>query len=134
MNRENLQKLADHLDTVKPEAFDMSWFAMDEHGDGLDLHQHDCGTAGCAVGYGPAAGFPVTQDDIGWIDYSERVFGLVGDSDVWEWCFSGMWWHQDNTPTGAARRIRHLLNHGLPHNALRQVHGNAPYIFAKEEA
>lgn len=130
INAINLEILAKHLDKVPEKDFDMSWYAYDEHKDTLDVQQHECMTVGCALGYGPSAGLPVIETDRDWLSYSRRVFGLHIDQPEWDWCFSGVWEHRDNTPAGAAKRIRHLIEHGLPADAESQQWGEAPYIFA----
>lgn len=100
-----------------------------------------CGTAACAVGHGPSLGrikdkafaifkpiegmFEKTYTDFtgetykaqeyeGWTDYCERVFGIEGGDEEFEWCFGGSWSDIDNTPKGAAKRIAYMLKHGIP--------------------
>ncbi len=102
MNKENLKKLADYLDTLPPDyiGFDMTFF--------------QCGTVGCAVGHGPAAGIPRKYDEP-WVFYSQRVFiegSKPNDNLHWGWCFSGSWSRVDNSIKGAVMRIRYLIEHG----------------------
>ncbi|WP_454287230.1 hypothetical protein [Rhizobium arsenicireducens] len=113
MNVENLTILANYLDTLEPKKFDMGVYCQDEHGDSLNIYTHECGTVACAAGSGPAAGLPIDFTvDKGWDSYTHRVFGLDHLDVDWAWCFSGFWERLDNTPAGAAARIRHLLNGG----------------------
>jgi hypothetical protein len=130
MNAKNLRQLAAYLLNLPTEKFDMQDFCRDEHGEKLALNVHECGTIACAVGYGPAAGLPISEADANdWLSYGRRVFGISPGSETWGWLFSGAWAWKDNTPVGAARRIVHLVEHGLPENAEQQRRGMAPYLF-----
>jgi hypothetical protein len=130
MNVENLTILANYLDTVSQVNFDMRTFSRDQDGDDIPLEAHECGTVGCAIGHGPDAGLPFEPQDIGdWVGYGERVFGLGTKNPGWDWCFSASWAWIDNSPAGAAKRIRHLIEHGVPSDALGQRLGNN-YLFA----
>jgi hypothetical protein len=129
VNKSNLTILADYLDTLPSPRFDMTYFARDEHDEVLTRPvTHECATVACAVGWGPAAGIPV-NDASCWTQYSRDAFGLEPNLDAWNWCFAGAWSHIDNSPAGAAKRIRHLIEVGLPWDAERQRHGLTPYIF-----
>ncbi|KQS84288.1 hypothetical protein [Rhizobium sp. Leaf383] len=134
MNAKNLMQLADYLKGVEPAAFDMSWYTRDEHGDRLELGAHECGTVACAAGYGPAAGIEVLPEDKFWGDYVRRAFAIQAYDPAFEWCFSAAWCLVDNTPAGAAKRIEHMLEHGIPENWKAQMYGWEPYLFAMETA
>ena len=136
MNRENLTKLADYLAALPADYdhFDMFDYYRNIRIFGYILPIESalpdkCGAVACAVGHGPAAGIPpVAGED--WTTYGHRVFDMGGEE--WYWCFSDKWTGIDNTPHGAAKRIRHLLEHGLPEDATDQQYGFAPYLFAKQ--
>ena len=54
-----------------------------------------------------------------WFHYSACMFfnsePLSRASTIaWHWCFGSEWGQCDNTPKGAAARIRYLLRHGRP--------------------
>lgn len=137
MNRINLEKLARHLASLPAdyEHFDMFDYARYEHPytSGRSLYPDElstdpvCGTVACAAGHGPMAGIAARPDET-WSNYERRVFDLT-DAE-WGWCFASEWRFVDNTPLGAAKRIRHLLLNGVPHNAVSQRDGTAPYMFA----
>jgi hypothetical protein len=129
-----LQNLAIHADflATSPIAnhFDMDtfqWSASDEMetNDDLSIYEailtleslHTCGTSACAIGWGPAAGFPISSEDNSWFDYGERVFGvsLESDEEAFDYLFGSEWVDIDNTPTGCAERIRTYLKSGVPH-------------------
>ena len=47
--------------------------------------------------------------------YCERIFQIdeIYDSEQWIFAFSGSWEIADNTPTGAAKRIRYLVENPM---------------------
>jgi hypothetical protein len=49
--------------------------------------------------------------------------------DGWQYMFGSAWVYIDNTPKGAAARIRHYVANGLPSNANRQRLGEAPLTY-----
>ena len=126
MNKENLLKLADYLDgEVTQEQFNMAWYRTANDGRITDFYNtHDCGSVGCALGWSPFVkglephdcDYVDLGDDYGeylnFRDYSARVFDL--SSSEWTWCFDSYWVKIDNTPSGAAKRIRYLVEHGIP--------------------
>lgn len=109
-HHDNLIKLERHLDALPADYqhFDM-WFYNSEVPTPCIINTK-CGAVACAVGHGPAAGIPVVGDE-GWNEYCERVFGVNGDndSDEYRYLFAGTWACHDNTPQGAAARIRKYL-------------------------
>lgn len=115
--RENLAKLAAYLerpDEERRKRFGMAGYCatVDEEGHEdkcVTLSHHPCGAVACAVGNGPDAGVEAKRGEAWW-SYSRRAF-CAGEVE-WRWCFTGLWSHCDNTPTGAAWRIRYLLQHG----------------------
>ena len=107
MNRTNLRILADYLESKKLKAD----FSMETYSADGGSYKPVCGSVGCAVGHGPYAGLPKNSTE-SWYAYEVRVFGL--QNEEWEWCFSGLWAKYDNTPKGAAARIRYLLKRGTP--------------------
>lgn len=119
-HRENLLKLADYLDTLPDDykQFDMSEYMLVRDGDGdywetLDPYERSkpvCGTVACAVGHGPAAGIRL-YGDLDWTDYAERVFGKMRCDDF-QYMFGPEWLCYDNTPKGAASRIRTFVSLG----------------------
>jgi hypothetical protein len=117
--KDNLLKLAAYLETLPDdyEQFDMSEYMSARDGDyweTLDITERSkpvCGTVACAVGHGPAAGIR-TYGDVDWLDYSQRVFGEFRDDCGWDYMFCSGWSHHDNTPKGAAARIRTYVTLG----------------------
>lgn len=142
MNKENLLVLAAYLETLPEnyEHFEMqdymqngdrtkySTYALTNGG----VARTTCGAAACAVGHGPAAGFLfqpeecfttdmwVTElDDYvnmempAWEEYASRVFCDSGEyHDEYVYMFGGFWARIDNTPWGAAARIRLICAEG----------------------
>lgn len=116
-HRDNLTKLANYLAALPKDYqdFDMRDFNYDGE-ESLEItdRQYDCGTVACAVGHGPAAGIRVYKD-ADWWDYCKRAFGITrynADDDYdgdFEYLFGSEWAEYDNTPHGAAARIRTYL-------------------------
>lgn len=121
-HRTNLTKLADYLAALPADYkhFDMTDYNRAKRGDGssalyIQHRRYDCGTVACAVGHAPAAGIRV-WGDMGWNSYCTRVFGIDrwDQYDTFEYMFGAEWVHYDNTPQGAAARIRTYLESGVP--------------------
>lgn len=136
-HRSRLAALADLLDTVPEERFDMhSYYWTEQRDFGWDPHhtvniRNECGTIGCALGWAPSLFAPLDAE--GWGEYGERVFGAPDTSAAWSWVFSPDWGLDDidNTPRGAAARIRHLLENGLPEDWREQMSGEAKLCYAE---
>lgn len=137
----NLKKLADYLAKGNTEKiFNMEEFCTGSYenydDETIALENYDCGTAACAMGHGPAAGIkPFLHED--WWDYSRRAFGIDQSEmdagfDAFQWMFSSVWAHIDNTPQGAAARIYWFLDHGekVPEDYLEQRNGGAPLCYS----
>ena len=89
----------------------------------------DCGTVACACGHGPLAGVkPKRGED--WEDYSIRAF-TNGQPRLWSFLFSSDWHDVDNTPKGAAARIRQAIAEGIPSNYRDQVYEREPLSYTK---
>ena len=133
MNRDNLLKLAIYLEKLPTDYqhFDMGGYYDRYHNltpeqqvdyalnnGGVD--KLNCGTVACAVGHGPAAGLLMTPSQVYgrfplWESYCCETFVDI-DTSEFEWMFGGRWGDVDNTPHGAAKRIRYILNHAdVPH-------------------
>ena len=114
-HKDNLLKLADYLDKLPDdyEQFDMDEYMQDENGHVVWIttqNKPSCGTVACAVGHGPAAGIRVYGDG-DWADYADRVFGKMCCDDF-QYMFGSWWSNYDNTPKGAASRIRTFVSLG----------------------
>ena len=126
MNKVNLLKMADYIETVPQKFFDMKTFGI------KDSISHNCKTVGCIIGHCVVLDDPEniprcknnTIDFVGW----EMKFTNTPD-DVWEYLFGEEWINVDNTPTGAAKRIRHLVEDGLPENWREQSTGVDPLSY-----
>ena len=148
-NRANLLKLADYLDSLPRSYrhFDMENFIAGRNNDDTKVVAYmlkngglynNCGTPGCALGHGPAAGVlarrgvevvtsPYGYESVDWEQYGYR---FIDDEThdyqlVWDFLFSGMWGSLtfytdsgdlvqyvtkvDDHHHGAAARIRFIL-------------------------
>ena len=121
--RDNLNKLADYLLSLPD---DYKHFYMGQFHDYV-LSNPDyspektfsCGTSACAVGHGPNAGIGDYKSCSDWIEYSEKyLIADVYENSAWDWCFSESWAEVDNTPKGAALRIKQYLRSGVPEGFL----------------
>lgn len=132
MNRENLQKMANHIKTIPQKRFSMAEFRT--FNDPKDMETHECNTIGDVIGHCTVLD---NEDNIprmmtGVIDFNKwsAVYtGLSIDSIEWLWCFSKHWVNTDNTPTGASKRIEWLLKNGLRANYMEQIIGKAKLCY-----
>lgn len=117
--RANLLTLATYLAKGKTAMkFDMGLLCVEDcpgltEGPAWIEHYPDdweCGTVGCALGHGPAAGVEALPGE-SWYDYACRAFE-GGDWILSWWLFSVSWVSHDNTPQGAADRIFYFLETG----------------------
>lgn len=106
--RANLAKLADYLDALPADyrCFEMHSY----HSDAVypsSASVPECGTTACAVGHGPAAGFPATRYE-NWDEYRIRLFGpgSIFVPGAAQYMFSPL---NPNDPHAAAGRIRKVL-------------------------
>ena len=116
--RANLETLAAHLEQYAEERNQDVKFSMDtyfeevdgtaefEPVDAWEYRDSICDTVCCALGHGILAGI---EPDVGatesWLVYSKQF----GGDDLYNWVFSCAWADADNTPIGAAKRIRWVL-------------------------
>ena len=126
-HKENLLKLADKLETVPENQFHMDDYRVEPTEDGpgdskgisdvLVNPDIDCGTSGCAIGWAPVVpGLEALEDDATWSGYAARVFGVCEWDADFAFMFSSSWKDKDNTPKGAAKRIRYFIEKGCPSN------------------
>jgi len=127
MNRENLNKMADYIETIPQEKFNMATYRTGES------IKHECDTVGCVIGHCTVLDKnPLPMDyigDIAFYAWSKEFTGLDPDSSEWAYLFASEWEDMDNTPTGAASRIRHFLENGLPQDGREQMEGYAPLSY-----
>lgn len=127
----NLEKLADLLETVEEDKFDMRDFAtLDGYGGFCPNYIHkvgECGTIACAAGHLVKIIEPLEGET--WDDFIDRETGLECGSDIWSWLFDGGWVGTDNTALGASKRIRYFLKNDTPNDWLGQMLGDAPLCY-----
>ena len=121
MNRKNLNRMADYIETIPQDRFDMDNFRTGEK------VKHECDSVGCVIGHCTVLDKnPLPMNYIGDINFSEWSFeftGLYPNSDEWDYLFASEWGAVDNTPKGATKRIRYFLLRGLPYNWYEQMKG-----------
>lgn len=126
INKENLLKMADHIETVPPETFDMGCY--------WDDIEPECNSVGCIIGHctklDPNINRYLDSDgDIKFTSWSEDFTGIGCNTSAWDYLFSHEWAAVDNTRTGAAKRIRYFVEHGLPEDWKDQMNGYAPWSY-----
>ena len=142
--RANLLELADLLESgVEGKngysfEFDMGCYFRDIDSDGWgeeiiatrmkNLHGQ-CNSSACAIGVAVLGG--IGRSGTKYIQmYAQDVFGTDEENTPeGEWMFSSYWEETDNTPHGAAARIRWLLEKGLPDNWEEQMFGEQPLCY-----
>jgi hypothetical protein len=121
INTGNLLKLASYLESLPKDYkhFEMEVYNNDE--DQVDPIK-GCGTVACAIGHTPyVKTIPLNIEDylktyinnkcyVDWSGMCEDSYGVEETSDAYEWCFSSSWAATDNTPQGAAKRIKAFVN------------------------
>jgi len=114
MNKENLLRMADHIENIPQKDFDMFEYR------GGDYDEIECDTVGCAVGHCAILdtenirnNFVYSDGDIDFEAWSNE-FTDVYDEYQWDYLFSAAWASVDNTPKGTANRIRGVVEHGFP--------------------
>ena len=146
--RANLEKLATFLEE-SPLVIVGDYKFLDDNSFGHNLFNMglywmsgECNTVGCALGWGAKAGIgdpklidSALYDNAFWPDYAHQTYGVGGryafeyTHPTYLWCFAGRWLHVDNTPGGAATRIRYMLEHGVPETFNGQMHGVTPLAY-----
>lgn len=120
-----LLALANHIEKVPQELFDMGQFRSKG-----EFTLNHCGTVGCILGHAPvvlkqlglAVPVKIERDEIDFIGLS-TLFGIRIADPAWDYLFGGSWESVDNTPTGAARRIRWVVKHGVPNTWRNEANG-----------
>ncbi len=115
MYKENLLKMADYIETIPQEQFNMGTFRFNDK-----CVNPECNSVGCIIGHctildaeNVINNFMKPSNIINFQAWSEEFTGIKGNN-TWEYLFSSEWLTSDNTPTGAAKRIRYVVEHGLP--------------------
>ena len=126
INLENLIRMADYIETVPQEKFGMMAY---RYGDNT---RYECDSIGCIIGHCTIlddADLPINiSGSIAFQVWSQKFIG-TDDEEVWLYLFSYHWMHSDNTPTGAAKRIRYYVANGLPENWQDQIRDEAPLSY-----
>jgi hypothetical protein len=133
INIENLEKMAQYVENLPQSVFDMNHYRYGTYGEEYHFHK-ECRTTGCILGHCTILDIkPLPMKENG-IDFSLWCYHFTGinpflNLDIFDFLFSGKWKSQDNTPQGAAQRIRYFLEYGLPENWYQQMTGNAPLTY-----
>ena len=130
MNKDNLLRMADHIETIPQKDFDMELYRK-----GTPIYPTtecniECDTVGCAVGHctildsdNVKKNFINSHGNINFPEWS-REFTDIYDEDQWDYLFSGKWVNIDNSPKGTTKRIRYVVEHGFPQDMYEEIRGN----------
>ena len=123
MNKENLIKMADHLETIPDNLFDMRSYRVKILQKIDELHI--CNSVACVVGHCTVldteenlskhimSTFDMFDTYFSFYSWGKTFTGLEDDID-YGWLFSGEWNNIDNTRKGAIKRIRNFVaNDGM---------------------
>jgi len=131
MNRENLSRMADYIETVPQDKFDVERFRTGQ------IKYHECDSVGCVIGHCTILDenpLPMSNSgNINFDEWSRNFTDLKPYSYAWKYLFSLHWTAVDNTPTGAAKRIRYFIKNGLPKDWYKQILGSAPLSYLKNK-
>jgi len=125
--------MADYIETIPQEKFDMSAYRTGQR------TAHECDSVGCVVGHCTVLDKnPLPMNGLYNIDFlawSRKFTGLdsYSDNNKCHYLFSFFWTAVDNTPVGTAKRIRYIIEHGLPEDWYEQMHGRAPLSYLKNK-
>ncbi len=123
MNKENLLKLAKFLDELPEDYkhFYMSDWVCDHEGyekspsELKKVNIKGCGYVACAIGHAPQA-LGLSLEEVSefpdWELFINHYFKIERSAE--HWMFGPHWTYIDNTPKGAAKRIRYFLENGVP--------------------
>jgi hypothetical protein len=118
MNKVNLLRMADHIETIPQKDFNM----FEYRSGGGYYDEIECNSVGCAVGHCTILDSENIKknfmDKYGSIEFTywSKVFTEVTNNLQWEYLFSYAWVNVDNTPQGTAKRIRDVVKNGFPEN------------------
>lgn len=127
MNIINLLKIANYSKDILPIVFDMGMCRKME-----TVVTPVCTTVGCILGHCTILDAAnviknhMTGGEIDYLGWAEDFTGLQTTSREFQWLFSARWVRVDNTPTGAARRIKNFVAYGVPNNMEAIMAGKAP--------
>ena len=121
--------MADYIETIPQEKFNMATYRTGEK------VKHECDTVGCVLGHCTILNknpLPMCRSgNINFDTWSREFTGLDTSSSEWAYLFASDWEAVDNTPTGAAKRIKHLLENGRPEDWQEQMEGKATLSYLK---
>ena len=127
MNKENLLRMADYIEKVPQEKFDMDAFRIGTY------RTPECNSIGCVIGHctvldakNVMKNFVREDGTIRFWEWSLDFTGINNDMDEWNFLFGSDWNRTDTTQTGAAKRIRYFVEKGLPDNWLDVMDGKYP--------
>lgn len=121
--------MADYIEKVPQEMFDMADFRQDGRD---DINPPDCNSVGCVIGHCARLDAARVSEEyadwqIGGINFTPWSYAFTGlewDSE-WQYLFGSPWKYGDNTSTGAAKRIRYFVENGLPEDWREQMYGHS---------
>lgn len=149
-DKKTLLKVADFIEKLPQEKFHMGKYRCNKNHNWLrnnsgsfqyEFDRNNCGTVGCILGWCPfieglepmlsdyekMRGFPF------WERYSDRIFDFTTQDDIWDYLFHSDWELVDDTPIGAAKRLRYIVEFGLPETWETELKGDSLLSYEKED-
>jgi len=130
LNIKNLEEMADFIETVPSKIFNMLHIRMG------GKVTPECDSVGCIIGHCTVLDkrpLPrLFNGEINFYSWAEEFTGLLLLPQAWCYLFSSNWAFTDDTPTGAAKRIRFFLKNGIPNDWLEQISGEAPLSYQRK--
>lgn len=125
----NLLKIAEHIKTIPQDKFDMGNFRQFDFTNIETEFVGDVISLSVILDKDNVINNFTDEYGIAFREWSRYYTGLEPFSDRWDWCFSWKWKNIDNTPTGASKRIKYLLENGLDGNWEEQINGFEPISY-----
>lgn len=124
MNKENLQRMIDHLRTLPQNSFCMGAYRKNN-----EYSNTECNTIGCIIGHCTVLDSDNIKNnylyDNGYVKFLDWSYDFTGlDKYLWGFCFHSKWGIVDNTIEGAIKRLELVVNDKVDHKLTSELYSN----------